>query len=78
MAIYKIFPTQDTTLYSEHSLMNTGLDAILEVSNKLGLDASPEVARYLVQFDQNEILDIFSNKIDFHCKFLMDYHHFLN
>jgi hypothetical protein len=64
MAIYKIFPTQDTTLYSEHSLMNTGLDAILEVSNKLGLDASPEVARYLVQFDQNEILDIFSNKIN--------------
>jgi len=63
MAVYKIFPTQDTTLYSAYPTMNTGLDAILEVSNKLGLDGSPQVARYLVKFDQNEILDIYSNKI---------------
>jgi hypothetical protein len=63
MAVYKIFPTQDTTLYSAYPTMNTGLDAILEVSNKLGLDGNPEAARYLVQFDQNEISDIFSDKI---------------
>jgi hypothetical protein len=63
MAVYKIFPTQDTTLYSAYPTMNTGLDAILEVSNKLGLDGNPEVARYLVQFDQNEISDVFSDKI---------------
>jgi hypothetical protein len=63
MAIYKIFPTQDTTLYCTYPTMNTGLDAILEVSNKLGLDGNPQVARYLVEFDQNEILDIRSNKI---------------
>jgi hypothetical protein len=63
MAVYKIFPTQDTTLYSAYPTMNTGLDAILEVSNKLDLNGDPESARYLVQFDQNEILDIFSNKI---------------
>jgi hypothetical protein len=43
--------------------MNTGLDAILEVSNKLNLSGNPEVARYLVQFDQDEIIDIYSNKI---------------
>ena len=63
MAVYKIFPTQDTTLYSAYPTMNTGLDAILEVSNKLDISGDPEVARYLVQFDQNEILDIYSNKI---------------
>ena len=63
MAVYKLFPSQDTTLYSEYSTMNTGLDAILEVSNKLGLDGSPEVARYLVQFDQTEIEDIFYNNV---------------
>jgi hypothetical protein len=63
MAVYKIFPTQDTTLYSAYPTMNTGLDAILEVSNKLGVDGNPEVARYLVQFDQNEINDIVTNKI---------------
>jgi len=64
MAVYKIFPTQDTTLYSAYPTMNTGLDAILEVSNKLGLDGSPQVARYLVKFDQTEIQDIINNKIN--------------
>jgi hypothetical protein len=63
MAVYKIFPTQDTTLYCSNPTANTGLDAILEVSNKLGISGEPEVARYLVQFDQEEILDIYSNKI---------------
>jgi hypothetical protein len=63
MAVYKIFPTQDTTLYCSSPTANTGLDAILEVSNKIGFSGTPEVARYLIQFDQEEILDIYSNKI---------------
>jgi len=63
MAVYKIFPIKDTTLYSAYPTMNTGLDAILEVSNKLNLNEDPEVARYLVQFDQNEITYIYSNRI---------------
>jgi hypothetical protein len=63
MAVYKIFPTQDTTLYCSNPSMNTGLDAILEVSNKLNLSGNPEVARYLVKFDTAEIIDIISNKI---------------
>jgi hypothetical protein len=63
MAIYKLFPTQDATLYSSYPSMNTGLDAILEVSNKFDLDGLPAVARYLVQFDNTEILDIIDNKI---------------
>jgi len=63
MAVYKIFPTQDATLYSAYPTMNTGLDAILEVSNKIDLDGTPDVARYLVQFDNLEIQDIIANKI---------------
>ena len=63
MAIYKIFPTQDATLYSAYPTMNTGLDAILETSNKLDISGTPDVARYLVKFDTNEITDIISNKI---------------
>ena len=43
--------------------MNTGLDSILEASNKLGIDGLPDVARYLVQFDNSEINDIITNKI---------------
>jgi hypothetical protein len=63
MAIYKLFPSQDATLYSSFPTMNTGLDAILEVSNKIDLDGLPSVARYLIQFDNTEILDVINNKI---------------
>ena len=64
MAVYKLFPTQDATLYSYSPVMNTGLDAILEVSNQLGLDGTPDIARYLIQFDTNEIQDVIDNKIN--------------
>jgi hypothetical protein len=64
MAVYKIFPSQDTTLYSGYPLMNTGLDSILEISNTLNLGGSPTVARYLIQFDNDEIQDIINNKIN--------------
>ena len=63
MAVYQIFPTQDATLYSEYPSMNTGLDAILEASNKLTIAGNPEVARYLLKFDSDEISDIFTQKI---------------
>ena len=46
MAVYKIFPTRDATLYSAYPNMNTGDDAILEVSNTFpSIDPSPRVAR---------------------------------
>ena len=63
MAVYKIFPIQDTTLYSIYPSMNTGLDAICELTNTLGFDSTPGVSRYLMQFDTDEILDIIDNKI---------------
>jgi hypothetical protein len=63
MAVYKIFPTQDTTLYSTYPLMNTGLDAICETTNALNIDGNPGVSRFLTQFDTEEIQDIINNKI---------------
>jgi hypothetical protein len=63
MAVYKLFPTQDATLYSLYPTMNTGLDAILEVSNRLDLSGTPDIARYLIQFNTNEIQDVINNKI---------------
>jgi len=63
MAVYKIFPTQDTTLYSNYPTMNTGLDAMLEISNTIDVSGNPQIARYLIQFDNNEITDIIDNKI---------------
>ena len=63
MAIYKISPTKDTTLYSEYLSMNTGLDAILEASNVLDIAGIPVVSRYLIEFDTPEIEDVITNKI---------------
>jgi len=63
MAIYKIFPTQDSTLYSLTPDANFGMDAILEVSNIIGINGTPDVARFLTQFDTDEIVDVINNKI---------------
>lgn len=68
MAIYKLFPIKDTTLYSQFPDQNTGLDQILEVFNKThNTDplyiSTAEVARYLIQFDSAEISDVITNKI---------------
>jgi hypothetical protein len=67
MAIYKIFPIQDTTLYSLYQTTNAGLDEILEVgsmNNKSGV-VTPElvlsqlgtddIRRSLLAFDTKQI-----------------------
>ena len=64
MAVYKIFPYKDTTLYTLYPDMNTGIDPILQISNlNIAMDSFPFVSRFLVQFPQNEISDIINNKI---------------
>lgn len=65
MAVYKIFPTQDTTLYSQYPNMNTGIDEIIESTTTAfgAFDPNPQVSRFLIQFDTNEISDTINNKI---------------
>jgi hypothetical protein len=64
MAVYKLFPKQDATLYSLFPQMNTGLDEILDVSNlNFAVNTNPQAARYLVQFDQDEINNVFSTYV---------------
>ena len=56
MAVYKIFPEKDATMYSLFPQMNTGLDEIIEISNlNLAVDSNAQVARYLIQFDSKSI-----------------------
>ena len=57
MAVYKLFPIQDATVYSGYPSMNSGLDSLLEVTSEFPqtLTPSPRVARSLLKFDQNEI-----------------------
>ena len=64
MAVYKLFPSQDSTIYSFYSTMNTGIDPILEVGNlNVNYNPVPQVSRYLTKFDQSEIEDVIDNKV---------------
>ena len=62
MAVYKLFPEKDATLYTENPNQNTGLDQILEASTYLKNDA-PQVSRYLIKFSTSEINDVYTSKI---------------
>jgi hypothetical protein len=62
MAVYKLFPNKDTTLYSEFTDKNTGIDEILQLSKKVS-GADIYLSRILMQFNQSDILDIINNKI---------------
>jgi hypothetical protein len=63
MAVYKIFPTKDASIYSLYPDRNTGLDEILESSTNLDIAGTAQASRFLVQFSNDEITDIISNKI---------------
>jgi len=62
MAIYRIFPTQDATLYSLFPSMNTGLDEIVEATTTTFAFSppNPQVSRFVMQFSQTEINDVFN------------------
>jgi hypothetical protein len=59
MAVYKIFPTKDATIYSKFPARNTGLDSIIETST----DKDAHLSRYLIQFSQEEINTLVDNTI---------------
>ena len=64
MAVYKLFPYKDTTLYSFYPQMNTGIDPINQISNlNIAVNSNPQVARFLIEFVQSEIEDVVNNKI---------------
>ena len=64
MAVYKIFPLQDATMYSFYPTMNTGIDPIIEVGNlNTNINPVPQVFRYLVKFDQTEIENVIDTKV---------------
>ena len=50
MAVYKLFPIKDATIYSGYPAMNTGLDALLEINSEypITLTPTPRVARSLI------------------------------
>ena len=64
MAVYKIFPSQDSTIYSLYPTMNTGIDPIIEIMNHATFsDPTPLVSRFLIKFPTSQLNDIIENKI---------------
>ena len=65
MAVYKLFPTKDATLYSLFPNMNTGLDEIVEATETSFAysDPNPQTSRFVINFSENEIDDVLENKI---------------
>lgn len=61
MAIYRIFPSQDATIYSEKPTANSGRDELLEIGGypTAGTGYS---ARSLVKFNTDDIQDVIDNK----------------
>jgi hypothetical protein len=57
MAIYKIFPAADASIYSKYPSKNTGLDEILEVST-FNNGTTDDIRRSLVIFSDSDITKI--------------------
>jgi len=63
MAIYKLFPSKDTSIYSFYPTKNAGLDEILDISLYDSINNTAEVSRALLAFPNSEIIDILSTKV---------------
>ena len=63
MAVYKIFPTKDASIYSYYPSKNAGIDEILDISLYESIDGTAEVSRALLAFSNTDIADILTNKI---------------
>jgi hypothetical protein len=61
MAVYKLFPISDTTLYSNSPTTNAGLDSLLEVYAQN--NPTPIVARFLCKFDDEDINEVLNTLI---------------
>jgi len=63
MAVYKIFPTKDATIYSDYPYLNSGIDEILDISKQLSrvYDNQSAARRILIKFDQEPITTIINN-----------------
>lgn len=65
MSVYKIFAEKDATIYSDYGSMNTGMDAILELTKNTSLyyESQSTAARILIKFSDDDISDVISKYV---------------
>ena len=61
MAVYKIFPEKDASIYSLFPNMNTGMDEIIEATETVFAysDPNPQTSRFLIKFSEEDITQAF-------------------
>ena len=61
MAVYKIFPEKDATMYSLFPNMNTGMDEMIEATETVFAyaDPNPQTSRFLIKFSEEDITQAF-------------------
>lgn len=64
MAVYKIFPERDATIYSQYPNSNTGIDEILELSSYFSLDGTILPSRTLIKFSQTDINEVLNELVN--------------
>jgi len=65
MAIYKIFPEKDATIFSDNPYKNSGISEILDLSNGISdfyID-TPAANRIVIKFSDDDINEVVSNYI---------------
>ena len=57
MAVYKIFPEKDASIYSLFPNMNTGMDEMIEATETVFAysDPNPQTSRFLIKFSEEDI-----------------------
>ena len=60
MAIYKVYPEKDASIYSEFPSRNAGIDEILEINANQNFVGDNVVARSLIKFSQSDITSTIS------------------
>lgn len=63
MAIYRIYPEKDSSIYSQTPISNTGRDEILELGGYRDQSGIPRATRFLIQFNDNEISTVVDSLI---------------
>src|ERR1017187_10428211 len=65
MAILRLFPKQDNTIYTEYPTLNSGIDAILDLSKSQSSNnpSYSATSRFLMEFDQDEIQEYITDLI---------------
>jgi hypothetical protein len=62
MAVYKIFPEKDASIYSLFPNMNTGMDEMIEATETVFAyaDPNPQTSRFLIKFSEEDITQAFA------------------